>query len=139
MKTWLLDTGPLVAYLDVRDSAHVQAVECLGSFTGHVITTDAIIVEAMYFVSAIREGPEALASFVHAARLLVYESTQPVQLKNAAVLMHKYADTPMDFADATLVLLADRLNAYEIATLDRRGFSTYRTPRGKSFKLAMDK
>jgi len=139
VKTWLLDTGPLVAYLDVRDSAHAQAVECLGSFTGHVVTTDAVIVEAMYFVSAIREGPEALASFVHAARLLVHEATQPVQLKNAAVLMHRYVDTPMDFADATLVLLADRLNIYEIATLDRRGFSTYRTPRGKSFKLVIDK
>lgn len=139
MRTWLIDTGPLVAYLDVRDGSHVQAVECLSSFTGHVITTDAIIVEAMYFVSEIREGPEALASFVHAARLLVHESTQPRQLKDATLLMRKYADTPMDFADATLVMLADRLNTYEIATLDRRGFSTYRTPRGKSFRLVMDK
>lgn len=134
-----MDTGPLVAYLDVRDSAHLQAVECLGSFTGHLITTSAIIVEAMYFVSAIREGPEALASFVHAARLLVHESTQPFQLKEAVQLMGKYLDTPMDFADATLVLLADQVNTYEIATLDRRGFSTYRTPRGKSFRLVMDK
>lgn len=139
MRTWIIDTGPLVSYLDVGDSAHLQAAEYLSAFTGHVITTDAVIVEAMYFVSAIREGPQALASFVHAARLLVHESTQPLQLKNAAVLMSKYADTPMDFADATLVLLADRLNIYEIATLDRRGFSTYRTPRGKSFKLVMDK
>jgi len=139
VRTWLIDTGPLVAYLDARDRAHLHAVECLNSFTGHVITTDAVIVEAMYFVSAIREGPEALASFAHATRLLVHECTQPFQLKNAAVLTRKYADTPMDFADATLVLLADRLNTYEIATLDRRGFSTYRTPRGKSFKLVMDK
>jgi predicted nucleic acid-binding protein len=134
-----MDTGPLVAFLDVRDSAHVRAAECLSSFTGHLITTSAIIVEAMFFVSAIRDGPEALASFVHAARLLVHECTQPFQLKEAVRLMDEYSDTPMDFADATLVLLADRLNTYEIATLDRRGFSTYRTPRGKSFRLVMDK
>jgi predicted nucleic acid-binding protein len=134
-----MDTGPLVAFLDVRDSAHVLAAECLSTFTGHLITTSAVIVEAMYFVSAIPEGPEALASFVHAARILVHESTQPFQLKEAVRLMDKYSDTPMDFADATLVLLADRLNTYEIATLDRRGFSTYRTPRGKSFRLVIDK
>ena len=134
-----MDTGPLVAYLDVRDSAHVQAAEFLSSFTGHLITTGPTIVEAMYCVSAIPEGPEALANFVHAARLLIHESTQPFQLKEAARLMSKYSDTPMDFADATLVLLADRLNIYDIATLDRRGFSTYRTPRGKSFRLIMDR
>jgi predicted nucleic acid-binding protein len=134
-----MDTGPLVAYLDVRDSAHTQAAEGLSSFTGHLITTSAVIVEAMFFVSAIPEGPEALANFVHAARILVHESTQPFQLKEAARLMGKYSDTPMDFADATLVLLADQLTTYEIATLDRRGFSTYRTPRGKSFRLLMDR
>jgi predicted nucleic acid-binding protein len=33
----------------------------------------------------------------------------------------------MDYADATLVLLAEDLGASEILTLDRRGFSTYRT------------
>jgi predicted nucleic acid-binding protein len=49
--------------------------------------------------------------------------------------MRKYADTPMDFADATLVLLADATGILEILTLDRRGFSTYRTSKGKRFRL----
>ena len=43
----------------------------------------------------------------------------------------------MDFADATLVLLADELAVTEIVTLDRRGFSTYRTPKGKGFRLVL--
>ncbi|MDQ1638399.1 MAG: uncharacterized protein QOF62_1738 [Pyrinomonadaceae bacterium] len=139
MKLWLLDTGPLVAYLDSRDPAHDQADEFLGAFTGSLVTTSAVITEAMYFVSSNSEGPEALANFAHAARLLVHDCAQPSQLKDATRLMRKYANTPMDFADATLVLLADQLSAYEIATLDRRGFSAYRTPRGKSFRLVMDK
>jgi predicted nucleic acid-binding protein len=41
----------------------------------------------------------------------------------------------MDFADATLVLLAGTLGITDIVTLDRRGFSTYRTSRGKAFRL----
>jgi predicted nucleic acid-binding protein len=51
--------------------------------------------------------------------------------------MARYFDTPMDFADSTLLLLADDLRAYEILTLDRRGFSTYRTPRGKVLRLVL--
>jgi predicted nucleic acid-binding protein len=138
VKAWLLDTGPLVAYLDTRDRAHVEAGECLDGFTGRLVTTSAVITEAMYFVNRIFEGAEALASFAHAVELLVYDCAQPPQLREADRLMRKYADTPMDFADATLVLLANELRITEIATLDRRGFSTYRTKQGKSFRLVLD-
>ena len=93
----------------------------------------------MYFVSGHTEGPSALAEFAAAAGLFVYECADPLQLRDATLLMRKYADTLMDFADATLVLLADQLKTYDIATLDRRGFSAYRTPLGKSFRLVMDR
>ena len=49
--------------------------------------------------------------------------------------MEQYAETPMDFADATLVLLADDLDVRRIFTLDRRGFSTYRTRSRKAFQV----
>ena len=52
--------------------------------------------------------------------------------------MEKYADTPMDFADATLVLLAEALGQSEILTLDRRGFSVFRTRRGRPFRRVLD-
>ena len=51
--------------------------------------------------------------------------------------MSKYSDTPMDFADATLVLLAEELGVAEILTLDRRGFTAYRTRKGKAFRLVL--
>ena len=44
----------------------------------------------------------------------------------------------MDFADATLVLLAEALGVGDILTLDRRGFATYRMKRGKRFLLVLD-
>ena len=57
---------------------------------------------------------------------------------HAAVdLMARYRDTPMDFADATLVLLADTLGVRDILTLDRRGFRTYRTAKRQSFQLLL--
>jgi hypothetical protein len=51
--------------------------------------------------------------------------------------MSKYSDTPMDFADATLVLLAEEVGVTEILTLDRRGFSRYRTAKGHRFRLIL--
>jgi predicted nucleic acid-binding protein len=44
----------------------------------------------------------------------------------------------MDFADATLVLLAEALGQHEILTLDRRGFSVFRTRRGRPFRRPLD-
>jgi hypothetical protein len=49
----------------------------------------------------------------------------------AAELMEKHADTPMEFADATLVLMAEALELKDVFTLDRRGFSAYGTRDGR--------
>jgi len=138
MKIWLIDTGPIVAYLDARDPAHGAVATRLDSFSGWLFTTDAVIVEAMHFLSAAKEGPALLADFVEASQMQVFGCCRSDQLRKAADLMSKYADTPMDFADATLVLLSEEIGAQEILTLDRRGFSTYRTARGRPFRRVLD-
>ncbi len=50
-------------------------------------------------------------------------------------LMNKYKDLPMDFADATLVHVANREKIREVFTLDRRDFSVYRLKRNQSFTI----
>ena len=138
MKTWLLDTGPLVASLDTSDSEHERVVGCMGRFRGQFATTGAVITEAMHFVSVSRGGAQVLAEFVAASGTEVYDLCRPPELLESAALMGKYADTPMDFADATLVLLAEALSVHDVLTLDRRGFTTYRTRRRRHFRLALD-
>ncbi|MEW5982773.1 MAG: PIN domain-containing protein [Acidobacteriota bacterium] len=139
MRAWLLDTGPLVAYLDATDSAHGSVTTRLGEWTGRLCTTSAVVTEAMHFVAASPRGPSLLAAFARESGLLVYECAQPWQIAEAAALMAQYADTPMDFADATLVLLAERLGVLDIATLDRRGFTAYRVARRRPFRLVLDR
>jgi uncharacterized protein len=139
VKQWLLDTGPLVAYLAASDPAHSEVVEHLNDFSGQLVTTSAVITEAMYFVSTSTAGPRLLAEFVGASGMRVYDFSQAATLRAAAALMAQYADTPMDYADATLVLLAEALNVNEILTLDRRGFSAYRFKRKQSFKLVLQR
>jgi uncharacterized protein len=135
---WLLDTGPLVAYLDARDPAHPRVTRSWDGFTGRLLTTSAVVTEAMHLVSRSPSGPRLLAELTLASDLVVYDLTQPRELRAAAALMERYGDAPMDFADATLVLLAEVLELNEILTLDRRGFSTYRIGGGKGFRLVMD-
>ncbi len=138
MKTWLVDTGPLVAYLDASDPAHGEAATALDEFCGRLATTSAVITEAMYLLAASRDGPPTLAEFVTVSGMEVYDLCRPPELQEAVRLMQKYADTPMDFADATLVLLGEGLRVHEILTLDRRGFSTYRTRQREAFRSILD-
>lgn len=135
MKTWLIDTGPFVAYVSRTDPRHAAVAASLDAFTGQLATTSAVVTEVMYFLSDVVGGPSAFAELLVASDARIAESTDPKRILAAAQLMEKYADTPMDFADATLVLLAEDLGVVEILTLDRRGFSTYRTAKGKPFRL----
>jgi len=136
MKAWLVDTGPFVSYLDRKDPAHANIADLLDNFKGRLLTTAAVIGEVMYFVSELPSGPLSFAEFLIASATQIVPLTTPPEVLAAAELMHQYRDTPMDFADATLVLLADQTGTTDILTLDRRGFSTYRSRKGKAFKLA---
>lgn len=138
MTTWLIDTGPLVAYLDANDRAHARVTACLDGFSGQLCTSSAVVTESMYFVSASHAGPRRLADFLRATATTVYDLSTGPELDAVVMLMEKYHDTPMDYADGTLVLLADALGVPDVLTLDRRGFSTYRTSRNRPLRLVLD-
>lgn len=138
LKRWLVDTGPFVAYLDRSDPWHAHVSARLNGFSGQLVTTGAVITEVMYFVSQAPQGPLAFAELLVKARVEIAGISLPASVLDAAKLMRQYADTPMDFADATLVSAGEQLGTLDILTLDRRGFSTYRTPAGKRFRLVLD-
>lgn len=53
-------------------------------------------------------------------------------LERALELMNRYADNPMDLADASLIVAAETLGARKVFTLDRDDFSSYRVLRGRT-------
>ena len=136
MRTWLLDTGPIVAYLDRKDPRHHDVAPVWEEFPGRFATTGAVITEALQLLST-APGPGLLAELVLRSGMEVRDLCQPRPLRQAALLMERYADTPMDFADATLVLLAEEIDVDEILTLDRRGFSVFRIARRRPFRLVV--
>jgi hypothetical protein len=90
-----------------------------------MLTTEPVLTEAMHLLSRARGGPAAcLAFFDRGGAVLVPQSRE--SLRRSAALMERYANVPMDFADATLVALAEETRRSAVFTLDRRGFGAYR-------------
>ena len=135
MNVLLVDTGPMVAYLDRGDGSHAAVADVLLNLPGKLATTSAVVTESMYFLSKAERGPRLLAELIEVGEIEVYDFSRPPKIQMAAELMEKYADTPMDFADATLMLLADETGAGTIITLDWRGFLTYRTSAGTALEI----
>ena len=82
----------------------------------------------------VRAQDACLQLFIRGAVALVPAGL--ASLERAGQLMAKYRDVPMDYADATLVVLAEEVETDQIFTLDRRGFTVYRWKRNRPFQIA---
>src|SRR6184192_2678276 len=118
----LVDTGPLVALLDPSDQSRISCRECLDSLEScDLVTSEAVLVEAAYLLDFSARAQATLLQLVAAGRPRV-EPLDRADWLRAATLIEKYASLPMDYADATLVVLAERLTTTRVFTLDRRDF-----------------
>ena len=109
---------------DRFDALHGKCVEAFGQFSGNLVTTWPVLTEAFYFL----DDPNSrhfLWEFIvrPAVQVVDLPSDDLVRIRT---LMTQYATLPMDFADASLVVAAERLNLRRIFTLDRRDFLLYR-------------
>jgi uncharacterized protein len=123
----LIDTGSILAALNRQDKHHRFAVDTMRQYNQPLITTVAVMTEAMYLTQQ-RLGwyaAEKLLEIVNRGDIVV-QHINLTDFQRIAVLMKKYLDLPMDFADATLVAVAERLNCKRIFTIDTRDFHVYR-------------
>lgn len=82
------------------------------------------------------EGRRGMFTWLARGAIAV-ENMSPADLPVMNNLMDQYADLPMDFADASLVWLANRINAANVLTLDRRDFAVYRLKNGRRFRTVL--
>lgn len=130
----LIDTGPLVALFDPSDRQRGRCRAALESLRDwRRLTTLAVITEATFLLDFEARAQQGLLSFVAAGGVELAELSG-ADVSRAAALMERYGDLPMDVADATLVVLAERLSVQRVFTLDRKDFSVYRIGR-KAFHL----
>lgn len=130
----LLDTGPLVAFLHRDDSHHEECTRFLETFQGVLLSTEAVLTEAMHLLGRVRGGQQTCLEFFIRGGTVLVPATRG-SLARCRALMNQYADVPMDYADATLVALAEEAGTHDIFTLDRRGFGAYRPGERSHFRL----
>lgn len=133
MQSVLLDTGPLVALLDAADPWHAACRDAFNELDSPLATTEAVLTETLHLLGNFRSQDLALSFVRRGAAYLV--PTDLSALTSIQALMKKYADTPMDYADATLVHLGAEIGSNVVFTLDRRGFRTYRLPGRRAFTI----
>lgn len=119
----LVDTGPIVAYVNNRDPDHGRCAALLSSRTDDLLVTPYVMTEACYLVAKY-VGSAAEVNLVEAlaAGDLVQVDVTTADLVRMAELMRQYAGFPLGIADASVIAVAERLQLPEVATLDRRHF-----------------
>jgi predicted nucleic acid-binding protein len=115
----LADAGPLVALLDADEPDHERCRNALDLLRLPLLTTWPAFTEAMYLIGRAGgwTGQKALWQLVLREDLVIAPPSKRAT-ERAAGLMEKYADRPMDLADATLVALAEERRITRIFTLD---------------------
>jgi len=117
-----VDSGPLVALFDPSDFHHERAKDFFASPLRGFVTT-AVIAEVTHLLDFRKDTPVNFLRWLKLGALDVEDVT--IDLDRIIQLMAKYADTPMDFADATIVAVSERLGIRDVATLDSH-FVVYR-------------
>jgi uncharacterized protein len=130
----LADTGALLAYLDRTDAWHQPCREATRHFRLPLVTSSAVLTELFHLLGDDSRQVDFAWAFIRSGAVTV----QPISDRDLAdieALMRKYHDRPMDFADATLVHLAQRESLSTVFTIDHDDFETYRVGGRKRLRI----
>jgi hypothetical protein len=131
----LCDSGVLLCLVDLTQSQHQAYKQAVKQLDPTLLTTWPCLAEAMYL--AFRRGgwrlQKDLGQLLLDKLLMTYE-IQEQDYRRLLELMEQYRDRPMDLADATLVLVAERTGDRQILTLDS-DFLFYRIGNRETFDV----
>lgn len=123
----LLDTSFLVALANSKDINHEQVVKTIQTVKAELYLPVTVLPEACYLIGS-RLGHHAMRRFVRSmlTQSLVLESLTANDLARTVKILDEYAESRLDFVDASIIALAERHNIIHVFTLDRRDFSIIR-------------
>lgn len=123
----ILDSGFFYATIDKGDQNHLRVIQALPTVTEQIVLPVPVLVEVTYLLCA-RLGHAAMRQCVHQLEQSPLEllSILPSDLLRIHELLGQYADLKLDFVDAAIVTLAERLGIQRILTVDIRDFRTIR-------------
>ena len=123
------DTGLLVGFLDRSDQYHAWAAGCLENLRAALTTCEAVIAEVEYLVPG--SGP-LLMEMVQRGTLQIVPLL-PKEAETIGTILRRY--DRMQFADACIVRMSERIPDSVVYTTDKRDFSIYRRHRNQAIKI----
>ena len=131
----LADSGYWIALLDHDDRYHQRAIEASRILTEQLVVTEPVVTEATWILG-MRLGTSAVQDMLRMGEMGAYRIHMLGEhdLPQLRALMEKYADLPMDLADASLVLLAEQSGDGRILSTDQRDFHAYRFKQHEPFR-----
>ena len=130
----LVDTSAFLAFLDARDPWHARCKAAFAEAPLPLVTTVAVLTELFHFAQRRLGDASGAWRMLKAGQINVGPITD-TDLPFLDNLMTRYADRPMDFADATLVHVAAREGIRTVLTIDHADFETYRIGRNAKFRI----
>ena len=130
----IVDTGPLIGWLNAADQWHQWSVSLLSTQRGPLYTTEIVLGEACWHLGGNTQPVHALLDLVR-KRALILARPWPEYLAATQQIMLKYPS--MDAADASLVSLAEMSPKGVLITTDRRDFEPCRGLRNRGLKLVL--
>lgn len=136
MNEYLLDSGFLYSSIDESDRHHKAVKAVAQAIRGKIILPIPAITETAYFLLR-NQGVEALAKFSESLAFTKFQLEIPTaeDYKRSAEILRKYNDANIDFVDACIVAIAERLNITRILTVDRRHFGIFRPVHCEAFEI----
>ena len=120
----LIDAGPIIALFDADDNHHGQIRDFLAKHEYCYISTIAVFTEVSHMLDFSTAAQRDFYEWVMHKGIIISDINQN-DMPRLAELTTKYSDLPMDFADATMVIAAEKTGIREIISLDR-DFDIYR-------------
>jgi predicted nucleic acid-binding protein len=131
----ILDTGPLVAFLDADEQHHAWVVDRFREVPAHFLTCEPVLAEACYLLGCAPAAMLQIDEYLDRGWItLPFQfSTERAEVMN---LMRQYQNIPMSLADACLVRMSELFPDAPIFTLDRH-FRVYRRHRKQPIPVMM--
>ncbi|PWQ92439.1 type II toxin-antitoxin system VapC family toxin [Leucothrix pacifica] len=130
MQSIVIDSGPLIALFNGNDRYHEQAVRFIQNLQGNLYTNIAVITEVVHMLDFSQQAQQDFLTWVEQAVIIDQGTVE--DWESIIQLLQKYADLPADFADASLIVLCQRLNTLDVASIDS-DFTVYRNYLKKPF------
>ncbi|MEO0509289.1 MAG: pilus assembly protein [Verrucomicrobiota bacterium] len=123
-KRAVIDSGPLIALFDRDDQFHQAICDFLRNYVGSLHSTVAVLTEVTHLLDFSVQAQLDFLSWVLDGGVQIHD-IQTEDLNRICELTEKYSDLPMDFADATLMRIAERERISKVISIDH-DFYIYR-------------